>query len=149
MRQRYAKKRRLTPFDDDYKILIRKENLLLEQTSFLTPSNFAHIKSVYEAGGDHYALGQLQDPKLWQAISIAAAQGNQMVTDLYLSNIPELIEEYSPDLRTNLRQWVAALPGDLVTVYETGRRSPHSFKIERWPAEQGLVENCLDAYQQH
>jgi hypothetical protein len=105
--------------------------------SFLTPDGFSHVRRVLLAGGDHYGQADRRDPNFWQAVGDFARQQRSTVSDVYTSNIPQLVAASGdPAVYVRLQRDIGQMPtrDGIVYLHEAPIEGPMNVRTTALPA---------------
>ncbi len=116
----------------------------LKRVSFLEEAGFMNVKKMLADGGDHYALSQMQDPKLWKAVAKTAKAREAKLTDVYLSNIPSIAKQETENLDALLAEGISKSPHDgQIAIYEAHISAPHIFETQLFEPGKPLRRKIL------
>ena len=62
--------------------------------AFFNQEQFDHIRSLYLNDRVYFAQADINDPEFWEKVGAISRLRGEKVTDVYVSNIPHMIEKY-------------------------------------------------------
>jgi len=131
---------------------IAKEKQTDRITSFLNPEGFAHVRGLFQGAQVRFAQSRMEDGRFWNSVATFAREGNRKLADVYVSNIPSVVDD--PYFRDRVLSGMTAVPRENVVFVEAPYRpqtpfATYDMKLEVVPDPRSkdggmMIDLCVD-----